>query len=381
MIETPASGLYIHIPFCRKACTYCDFHFVTSLRNKGDMVSAICGELALWDAAWPRPQAQTLYFGGGTPSLLTDDELARIMEAAGFAASMRPHGAEITLEANPDDLAPAKLRALRAAGINRLSIGVQSFSEPVLAWMNRSHGAGQARACIRDAQEAGFDNFSIDLIFGIPDTVSDMGWAAQLREAVALRPAHLSLYALTVEERTPLAHHIRHGRATIGSEQQYRDAFLLAHRTLTDAGYEHYELSNYALPGHRARHNAAYWNGTPYLGAGPSAHSYNGDKRWWNAPNNAKYLRELAESRLPTAGEETLSQEMKYHEYLMTGLRTANGIDTAHIRTAFGVDIWAQHGSYLERLVAAGEAVVAGTALRLTPEGWLMSDAITGELF
>ncbi len=283
------AGIYLHIPFCRQACHYCNFHFSTSLKGKNDFVGALLKEMRLRKDYIGGEPVETIYFGGGTPSLLEAGELEAIMEGLRMHFVIDP-GAEITLEANPDDIEGIRLEAWRVAGINRLSIGIQSFFEADLQWMNRAHNAVQAGECIRMAQEEGFRNISIDLIYGGP-TLPDSHWMENVDRAIALQIPHLSCYALTVEPRTALDKMIQqHKKQDVSPDDQARQLLLLMD-WMKQSGYEHYEISNFALPGHRSRHNSAYWQGKTYLGLGPSAHSYNGVSREWNVANNALYIK------------------------------------------------------------------------------------------
>ncbi|MDX2284789.1 MAG: radical SAM family heme chaperone HemW [Bacteroidia bacterium] len=370
-------GLYFHIPFCRKACTYCDFHFSTSLRRRHEMTEALDAELRLRSSELAGPLS-TCYFGGGTPSLLPPGDLARLLDAARSIWTFAPD-TEYTLEANPDDLNPDALRALRGIGFTRLSIGIQSFSDADLRWMNRSHDARQALACIPLAREAGFASLSIDLIFGLPG--QDLpAWQRNLEQALRLQPDHLSVYALTPEPQTALHWQLRKDRVRLPEDQAYAEQFLLAHRLLAEAGYEHYELSNYARPGFRSRHNAAYWTGEPYLGIGPSAHSYDGVCRRWNAAHNYRYLQALAAGRPALESEETLSPLDRYHEYVMTGLRTAQGLSLGRLQ--HWIPDWeARFAPELERRQAAGVLARTAEGYAMTPEGWLMSDAVIRDFF
>lgn len=379
MTESPG-GIYVHIPYCRKACVYCDFHFMTNLRNKEQMVQAIAKEATQRkDFFEGSPLLGTLYFGGGTPSVLTAAEIGQLIKVIQEHYSFA-EGAEITLEANPDDLSLPYLQAIRMAGVNRLSIGVQSFREADLQWMNRSHSADQAVQSILFARKAGFDNLSIDLIFGLPGSDRRI-WQEQLAQVVALQVPHLSLYALTVEEKTALAHQVQKGMTRIPDDPIFTEQFLLAHERLEGAGYEHYELSNYALPGRRSRHNSAYWQGKAYLGLGPSAHSYNGKERIWNIASNQRYIQAFAEGVLPIDERETLSLKDRYHEYIMTQLRKREGIDMDQIEAQFIANWRTQFGPYLAELMAEGLAQRQGSRFWLTPLGWMLSDEIIRELF
>ncbi|RYZ24364.1 MAG: radical SAM family heme chaperone HemW [Chitinophagaceae bacterium] len=372
------AGIYLHIPFCRQACHYCNFHFTTSLRYKPELVEALVQEATLRATYLEGAPVETVYFGGGTPSLLTEGELNTILEA------LRRHypvaaDAEITLEANPDDIDPARLAAWKGAGINRLSIGVQSFFEEELRWMNRAHTAAHARGCIEQSLAAGFTNMTIDLIYGSP-LLSDEGWKENVDIATGYGIPHLSCYALTVEERTPLHKQIgRNEKVDVDNDKQARQ-FVLLMQWLKERGYEHYEVSNFAKPGHRSRHNSAYWKGLPYLGLGPSAHSYNGRERSWNIANNNTYIRALSEGSLP-AEAETLTRSQRLNEYLMIALRTQEGIDLERVRSeATPADIRAIEARFFvflrEGLVRQTEAGFA-----LTDEGMLRADGLAAELF
>lgn len=370
-------GLYIHIPFCKQACHYCNFHFSTSLKYKGEMVEAIVKELALQRDYLGGAALETIYFGGGTPSLLEERELGAIIDQIYrlFPVAEAP---EITLEANPDDLTSQQVRVLRNSPVNRLSVGVQSFSEEDLRFMNRAHTAGEAQDCIKRAQDAGFENLNIDLIYGSP-TTSDEQWAENLRLFFGFHIPHLSPYCLTVEPRTALEHFVRKGAAPPVDEEKAARQFEYLIDAMEARGYEHYEISNFALPGRYSRHNASYWSGAPYLGAGPAAHSFNGEARQWNAANNAAYLQALGEGRLPFELE-ILSPADRYNEYVMTSLRTSRGCDLAHIR-ALPEDYSAHFLAQIEPFLAQGNVARAGEVFTLTRSGKLLADGIAAECF
>ncbi|GGB07876.1 coproporphyrinogen III oxidase [Puia dinghuensis] len=323
---------------------------------------------------------ETVYFGGGTPSLLETEELQVLLHSLRAFFTIAP-GAEITLEANPDDIdiditAASRLRAWREAGINRLSIGVQSFFEEDLRWMNRAHDARQAIACIRMAQEEGFDNMSIDLIYGGP-TLPDSHWRENVERAIGMGIPHLSCYALTVEPKTALDTMIRrHQKADIRPEDQARQFLLLMDWAAT-AGYEHYEISNFSLPGHRSRHNSAYWQGKNYLGLGPSAHSYNGVSREWNVANNARYI----EAPGLVVEKEVLTPVQQLNEYIMISMRTMEGIDLGVLAERFGAGQASVLRERAEKYVRAGKLKLAGERLQLTKEGKLLADGIAADLF
>lgn len=324
------------------------------------------------------PHVGTVYLGGGTPSLLPDTALQRLLDAVRHRYAVA-EGAEVTLEANPDDIGAEKLEAWKRAGINRLSIGVQSFRDADLQWMNRAHNAGQAREAIRAARAAGFDHDSIDLIYGTPG-LSDDALKENLAEAIALGCPHLSCYALTVEPRTALDKDIRRGKMPpIDPEVQARQ-FLLVMDTLKDAGYEHYEISNFALPGHRSRHNSSYWQGVPYLGLGPSAHSFDGRNRRWNVSNNALYLEAIAKGEIPFEVE-ALTPVQRLNEYIMISIRTMEGLDLERVEREWGK---AERGiieQQAKSMEAKGWMLSAGSNRILTKEGKLFADGIASDLF
>lgn len=373
-------GVYLHIPFCRKACSYCDFHFSTNLGRKEQMVTAIRQELELRHSFFAeKAPLQSVYFGGGTPSVLTPAEVAGLIQTTeslwGVAAD-----AEITLESNPDDLSVEYVAGLKRAGINRISIGVQSFHAEDLQGMNRSHNADQALKALDICREAGIDNVTMDLIFGLPG--SDLaGWRDNLTQLIALRPTHASIYSLTIEEKTALAHQIRKGTVSVPEDEMYESQFRLAHELMTEAGYEHYELSNYALPGYRAQHNGSYWAGEPYIGVGPSAHSFDGNKRSWNVANNQKYLNSISSGSDASEGEEELSLTDRYHEYVMLGLRTDKGIDVEFIQRSFFPNWKNEFWSIVQEWLTSGQLRQHGSVLTLSPEGWFLSDRIASDFF
>jgi oxygen-independent coproporphyrinogen-3 oxidase len=375
------AGIYLHIPFCRQACHYCNFHFSTSLNRKNDFITALLREMQLRQGYTGREPIETIYFGGGTPSLLEATELEAVLEQVQTLFPVTPD-AEITLEANPDDINPALLKIWRKAGINRLSIGIQSFFEEDLQWMNRAHNALQAAECIRMAQAEGFDNISIDLIYGGP-TLPDSHWKANVDQAIGLQIPHLSCYALTVEPRTALDKMIhQHKTQEVNPDDQARQFLLLMDWTAL-AGYEHYEISNFAQPGRRSRHNSSYWQGKTYLGLGPSAHSFNGTSREWNLANNAKYIDALKPSSTETfiAEKEVLTPVQQLNEYIMISLRTMEGSDLQHMAARFG----SQHAQEMERratiYIRDGKIRKLENRLQLTREGRLLADGIAADLF
>jgi len=373
-------GLYLHIPFCKQACSYCDFHFSTSLVLKSRLVDALVQEIALRCAyLGPHAVLDTIYFGGGTPSLLTDSELGLIFEAIYRQFAVAP-GAEITLEANPDDLTGPKLAELAASPVNRLSIGLQSFYEPHLRLMNRAHTASESAAAVRRAQDAGFENLSIDLIYGVPAPGHHI-WEADLANAFALGVPHVSAYALTIEPDTLLGR--RQGKGTFAAppDEFVAVQFELLLAQMRAHGYEQYEINSFCRPGRESRHNGNYWCGVPYLGVGPSAHSFDGQHRQFTVANNPQYAAAVLERGEVPATVELLTARDRANEYLLTTLRTARGCDLAHLRDALGLDLVGAHPAYLATLTAQGWATIRQEVLTLTDAGKLLADQITLELF
>ena len=316
------AGIYIHIPFCKQACHYCDFHFSTSLKKKKDLIQSLITELELRKEEFKNTEVETIYFGGGTPSLLTNNELQSIIDAVDGNYSVVAYP-EITLEANPDDLSHNRIEALTNTPINRLSIGIQSFFETDLKLMNRAHNAQEAKACLEKAVEH-FDNISLDLIYGIPGA-SNKQWIKNIEIALSFGVPHISSYALTVEPKTALASFIEKGIIENVDDEQAHEQFHILKEQLEDAGFIHYELSNFGKEGFFSKNNSAYWQGKSYIGIGPSAHSFNGKKRSWNVRNNTKYIKAVLNGDLPMEIEQ-LTKIDQYNEYIMTGLRTVWGV-------------------------------------------------------
>jgi oxygen-independent coproporphyrinogen-3 oxidase len=371
------AGIYLHIPFCKRACHYCNFHFSTSLGLKNDFLAALLKEVSLRTNYLAGETVDTIYFGGGTPSLLDIDELQSILTALAASFTLHP-GAEITLEANPDDITEAALLNWKQAGINRLSIGVQSFFEDDLQWMNRAHTAQQALQQLELARKH-FDNITIDLIYGTP-TLSDERWKHNVQQALQLGIPHLSCYAFTVEPKSALDTMIRtHQISNVQPEDQARQ-FLLLMDWLEAAGYEHYEISNFALPGHRSRHNSAYWQGQSYLGLGPSAHSFNGHSRQWNVANNALYIQSLKNDTIPFEVEE-LTPAQKLNEYIMTSLRTMEGLNLQQVQQLSGEKASLTLQKSSRRFIEQALLHEQENRLVLTKQGKLFADGIAGDLF
>ena len=371
------AGIYLHVPFCKQACHYCNFHFSTSARHRDTMVDALVRELEMRTAYLDGAPVETVYFGGGTPSVLDTAEIERLLGAvyAHYPVAADP---EITLEANPDDLSRAKLDELAATRINRLSIGIQSFSEADLRYMNRAHGAAEAARCVGWAQAVGFTNLSVDLIYGSP-TTSHAQWADNLARTAALGVPHVSSYCLTVEPDTALDHFVRKGSARPVDEEQAAAQFEALLAWAEREGYAHYEISNFARPGRYARHNTNYWRGVPYLGIGPSAHSFDGTSRQWNVAHNAQYTNALAAGTLP-AERELLSTDDRYNEYVMTSLRTMWGSDRARL-AQFGEAYLPHFERQLQPYLRARHARLQDDHYRLTTSGKLLADRIASDLF
>jgi len=371
------AGIYIHIPFCKQACHYCDFHFSTSLKHKTELVDALAIELTLRKDDLQGATINTIYFGGGTPSLLKADELKKLMDTIRSQFSVAPN-VEVTLEANPDDLTQATVKHLVNGGINRLSIGIQSFIDRELQLMNRAHSAKEALECVKRCQNAGITNLSIDLIYGMPNA-SLADWESNIKQAIALKVPHLSAYCLTVEPRTALHKMVSSGEVVLPSDNDTSAQFLLLRKKAIAAGFEHYEISNFALPNKYSQHNSAYWKNVPYLGIGPSAHSYEIGKRSWNASNNAVYRNTIA-SGTPSRESETIDTTTAYNEYVLTGMRTIWGCSTAIIEQRFG----ASFAVFFEKEISVhllDDAVIKNdTTYRLTEKGMLLADAISSDL-
>lgn len=371
------AGIYLHIPFCRKACHYCNFHFSTTHQRIPDMVQAIGKEMLL-RKTYLNETVETVYLGGGTPSLLSVTDLEQLL-APLYKQYTVSSDAEITLESNPDDITAANLTAWRKLGINRLSIGIQSFFAQDLQWMNRAHTVQQSIQSIQLAQAEGFSNITIDLIYGTPG-LTDENWEQNIDTALSLQVPHLSCYALTVEPRTALDQMIHTGKLPdVDAEQQARQFSILTQKTAM-AGMEHYEISNFALPGFRSRHNSSYWQGKTYLGLGPSAHSFNGQSRQWNVSNNSLYLAALAKEELPFEVE-TLTETQQLNEYIMTGLRTIEGVSLTQVAERWGNNKTHSLRKSAEKYIRNGQVRLYNDHLQLEPSGKFFADGIAADLF
>lgn len=371
------AGIYIHIPFCKKACHYCNFHFSVSMQQKDEMIKSICREAELRQG-YITEKVDTIYFGGGTPSLLTATDLSMLLEKF-RALFMINESGEVTLEANPDDINSSKLAEWKSIGINRLSIGVQSFFDQDLQWMNRAHTAEQALKSIQLAQEIELNNISIDLIYGVP-TLTDEQWKQNIKTALSLNIPHLSCYALTVEPKTALQKMIeQHKTENIDADKQGRQ-FELLMEWMEAAGYEHYEISNFAKRGKQSKHNSSYWRGKHYLGLGPSAHSFNGLSRQWNISNNALYLNQIRENIVPYEIEQ-LTSTQQLNEYIMTSLRTSEGISLSSVINKWGEVSAEKIAASSEKYRSQGMIYKEDNHLILTRKGKLFADGIAAELF
>ena len=371
------SGIYIHIPFCRKACHYCNFHFSTTHHQIEPMMAAIEKEAVLQKDYLSEP-IETIYFGGGTPSLLSIHQLQKVMEILQSEYQIAVN-AEITIETNPDDFEEEKLEAWKKMGINRLSIGIQSFFEADLQWMNRAHNASQADSCIRMAKDAGFDNITIDLIYGTP-TLTDEAWKENVDKALSLGIDHISCYALTVEPKTGLEKMIQQKKIEAVDPDKQARHFSLLMQWLAEAGFDHYEISNFSKPGKKSKHNSNYWNGVDYLGLGPSAHSFNGRSRQWNIANNALYIQSLAKDQVPFELE-ILSSMEQLNEYIMTSLRTMEGLSLETVSRKWSEKELHQIIEIAQKPILQGYMILKDKNLILTNAGKLMADGIASDLF
>ena len=371
--------LYVHIPFCVRRCSYCDFSIAVRKHVPGsEYVDAVLAELRSADPGptargGPEGDLDTLYLGGGTPSLLPAPDLARLITSVldAFHSTPSLDDVEVTIEANPEDVTDTSVGTWHTAGVNRVSLGAQSFDDRVLQWMHRSHDAARIGAAVRTLRAGGIDNISLDLIFAVPDQL-ERDWERDLEMAISLLPAHISLYGLTVEPRTPLDRWISRGATQLPADERYAEEYLLAHRRLTADGYQFYEVSNAARDGHKSRHNSAYWIGRPYLGLGPAAHSFDGRTRRWNLPAWEAYRRAIVERRSPVESQEVLTEEQRQLEGTYLGLRTIEGVPlTVLDRLRPSLTAWLERGWVVEDQ----------GSLRCTPEGWLRLDALIAKLF
>jgi putative oxygen-independent coproporphyrinogen III oxidase len=372
------AGIYIHIPFCKQACIYCNFHFSTSGKLQNNLIECILLEIEQRKSYLQQEKINSIYFGGGTPSLINTGYLQKILQKIAAHFDIDPN-AEITLEANPDDLSPGKSVQLREISINRLSIGIQSFHDDDLHFLNRSHSGQQAISAIEYVKEAGFENISIDLIFGIP--ISNMKkWKENLKQAYDMDIQHISCYSLTVEHKTALDYFIKKGKSKPLDEMQSKQQFEWTREYLSQKGFLHYEISNYAREGFMAKHNTGYWKDMHYLGIGPSSHSFNGETRQWNISNNALYIKKMMNNE-PVFESETINLNTKYNEYVMTSLRTFWGISLTELQTRFGKKYLTYFQKTMKRKNIRNHITIDRDFVKLNSKGQLIADVIISELF
>ncbi len=371
------SGIYIHIPFCKQACHYCDFHFSTSMKKKEEMVLAIAKEIQMRKNEFRNEIVETIYFGGGTPSVLSSDEINFLISEIykHYTVAENP---EITLEANPDDLSSARIIELTQSPINRLSIGIQSFFEDDLKMMNRAHNAEEAKKCLELATHY-FDNISLDLIYGIPG-MTNQKWKQNIETALSFGISHISSYALTVEPKTALNKLIQTGKIAEPKDEVAQEHFSILVEILEANGFVHYELSNFGKENYFSKNNSAYWLGKKYIGIGPSAHSYDGVSRSWNVSNNALYLKSIQKDELPNEIE-ILSDLDRYNEYIMTGLRTIWGVSLDRIEKEFGNYYLDYLHKQARKFIDDDLLYIENNILRPTPKGKFLTDGIASDLF
>jgi len=372
------SGIYIHIPFCKQQCHYCDFHFSTSLKNKNDLIDALVSEIKIQSSFLAGTKIRTIYFGGGTPSLLSNDEISRLFDKLHQIFNLE-NLEEITLEANPDDLTKQKIKELKNTPINRFSIGVQSFQTKDLEYMNRAHNVQQAHDSIKGVQDAGWDNITLDLIYGTP-TLSNEQWQENMQKVIDFDVPHLSAYGLTVEEKTPLHHAIKLGKQQALDEEKSSEQFEMLMDFVPKYGLEQYEISNFAKSGYEAKHNGSYWTDEKYLGLGPSAHSFDGEKRIWNISNNIKYINSIKKGELDNDFE-LLSEEQRFNEYVLTSLRTKEGCNMNYVKSRFSTFLVDFLTVSIKKWLKNGEIEQNGSFYILTKKGKLVADWIASELF
>lgn len=371
------SGIYIHIPFCKQACHYCDFHFSTSMKKKEDMVLALAKEMELRKDEFQNEVVETIYFGGGTPSVLSIDDIRFLIHSVyqNYNVIENP---EISLEANPDDLDEETILQYANSAINRLSIGIQSFFEDDLQLMNRAHNSEEAKKCLAFATQY-FDNISIDLIYGMPN-MSNEKWLQNIEMAISFNIPHISSYVLTVEPKTALLKMIKSGAISSLDDDLAQEHFYILINKLQENGFVHYELSNFGKPNYFSKNNTAYWLGKKYIGIGPSAHSFNGESRSWNVSNNPLYLKAIAENKLPSESE-ILSKTDQYNEYIMTGLRTIWGVSLEKIETEFGSNYLDYLNQQAEKYISDNLLKLENNILKTTKKGKFLCEGIASDLF
>ncbi len=372
------SALYIHIPYCKQACHYCDFHFSTNTQTADSLIEALIAEAKIQAHFLPDNQIHTLYFGGGTPSMLSEKQFIRLLNGISEVFDFS-HLSEFTLEANPDDIDVTKLEVLNKIGVNRLSVGIQSLNEDVLGSMNRAHTSVQAIEALKLIKEAGFTNYSLDLMFGFPSDNHRI-LEKDLEVFLSWRPPHISAYALTIEPRTALGKWTNSGKFNPATDSFIAEQFELVYQALESAGYLAYEVSNFAFPGFESKHNSHYWKQLPYLGLGPSAHSFSGTQRFWNLSNNAKYIRTVQSGSLPQESE-VITPTQWANEVLLTGLRTSLGADVSAIESKVAATEFEDFLKKSERLVEQGFLLKMDNRLSFSLKGRLVGDHLTSQLF
>ena len=372
------AGIYIHIPFCKQACNYCDFHFSTSLKNKDGFLIALKKEIELQKDYLSNETISTIYFGGGTPSLLSETELMSVFEMLHRVFVIAPT-AEITLEANPDDITKEKINELKHTPVNRLSMGIQSFFDEDLKLMNRAHTSKEAETAVKLSQDKGFENITIDLIYGIP-TLTNQNWKHNLNTTFDLEVKHISAYCLTVEPKTALAHQIKTGKISNVDEQQSSEHFEMMLEEMNKHAFTQYEISNFCKPGFHSKHNSSYWLKENYLGLGPSAHSFNGTSRQWNISNNPLYIQALLKGEMNFEKEE-LTSNQRYNEYVLTSLRTMWGSDLGYVESQFGIPYLTHCMAEARPYLESKKLLLKENKLFLSDQGKLFADKIASDLF
>ncbi|MBC7695502.1 MAG: radical SAM family heme chaperone HemW [Burkholderiales bacterium] len=373
------SGIYIHIPFCKKACAYCDFHFSTSLQQKESLVKSILSEIDLRHHYLNDRKIDTIYFGGGTPSLLSEKETFLILEKI-YKTYIVSNDAEITLECNPDDLSNEKLKELKRLEINRLSIGLQSFDDDELIWMNRAHTAKESEASVKRAQDRGFENITIDLIYG--SKFSNLAnWKKTLDKAIGLNVKHISSYNLTIEEKTKLGHDFKIKKEVAIDDEKSAELFLEMIDRLEKNNFIHYEISNFGKEGYFSIHNSNYWKGKHYIGFGPSAHSFDGVSRQWNVSNNSLYIKQVSEKTEAYFEKEILTEKERFNEYVLTSMRTIWGLDLNYLKTNFNSDFVKSFLNQVDTYIKLESVLRKNNIYTLTEKGKLLADKIASELF
>ncbi len=373
------SGIYIHIPFCKQACNYCDFHFSTSLQNKATLVNCIINEIEIRKNYLQNKNIHTIYFGGGTPSLLSEKELFTILEKI-YKTFTVSSNAEITLECNPDDLLAEKLKELKRAEVNRLSIGVQSFSNDELVWMNRAHTAQQSETSVKLAQDKGFENITIDLIYG-SKFCNITNWKSTLNKAIDLNVQHISSYNLTIEDKTKLGNDFKIKKEHAIDDEKSAELFLEMVDRLEKNNFVQYEISNFGKKYFFSKHNANYWKGEHYIGVGPSAHSFDGASRQWNIKNNNTYIKLISENKNDFFEKEILTETERYNEYILTSLRTIWGVDSDYLVSNFNKNLLKLFLTQVAVYIKNESVVLNNINYTLTNKGKLLADKIASDLF